>query len=62
VTEKMERKKTVLLTLVDDWEKLCKKSLSKRTVKKHPYTFGFISGELKAIEIMKQFIEEAWRK
>ena len=26
--EKMERKKTVLLTLIDDWEKLCKKSLS----------------------------------
>ena len=60
--DKMERKKTVLLTLVDDWEKLCKKSLSKFKIEKSPYGFGFISGELKAIGIMKSFIEEAWRK
>jgi len=67
--EKMERKKTVLLSLIADWEKLCKKFLSKQIrnekvykVKKNPYSFGYISGELKAIEIMKQLIEEAWRR
>jgi len=60
--EKMERKKIVLLTLIDDWEKLCKRSLLKFKVKKNPYACGFISGELKAIEIMRKFIKEAWRK
>ena len=59
---KMERKKVVLLTLVDDWQKLCKKSLSKLNPEKQPYARGFILGELNAILIMKKFIEEAWRK
>ena len=69
MTDKMERKKTVLLNLLDDWEKLCKKSLSKiirnekvYKVKKSPFARGFISGELKAIVIMRKFIEEAWRQ
>lgn len=60
--EKMEKKKAVLLTLIDNWKKLCEKSLSKRRVKRDPYSLGYISGELKAIEIMKEFIDEAWRK
>ena len=60
--DKMERKKTVLLNLIDDWEKLCKKSLSKLSVKRNPHTCGFISGELKAIVIMRKFIDEAWRQ
>jgi len=60
--DKMERKKNVLLTLIDDWEKLCKKSLSKKRIKNDPYSVGYISGELKAIEIIRKFIEEAWRK
>ena len=62
MTDKMGRKKTVLLNLIDDWEKLCRKTLSKLSSGKHPYSIGFISGELNAIKIMKNFIEEAWRK
>ena len=60
--EKMEEKKVIVLNLIDDWQKLCKKSLSKLSVKENPYSFGIISGELAAIEIMRKFIEEAWRK
>ncbi|HEC63820.1 MAG TPA: hypothetical protein ENI23_00835 [bacterium] len=59
---KMERKKEVLFTLLDDWEKLCRKSLLKLVGKKASYTRGYISGELNTIEIMKQFTEEARRK
>ncbi len=60
--EKIEKKEVILLTLIDDWEKLCKKSLSKRGVKKDSYSLGYISGELKTIEIMKQFIEETRKR
>lgn len=57
-----ETGKTILLTLIDDWERLCKKSLSKLKVKKSPYTVGLIRGELKAILTMKKFIIKAWRE
>ena len=60
--EKMERKKVVLLTLLDDWEKLCRETISKLGSGKYPYTRGFISGELNAIKIIRNFIDEAWRQ
>ena len=60
--EKMERKKIILLNLISAWKKLCRKSLKKLQGQKNTYSYGFISGELKTIEIMRKFIEEAWRK
>lgn len=54
----MEEKIIVLLTLIDNRKKLCKKSLSKPKIKKDPYSLGFISGEFRAIETIREFIEE----
>jgi len=58
----MERKKKVLLTLMNDWEKLCKESLSSVKRENGAYMLGYVSGELNAIKIIRKFIEEIWRK
>ena len=59
---KMERKKKVLLTLMNDWGKLCKESLSEVKRKNGAYMLGYVSGELNAIKIIRKFIEEIWGK
>ena len=60
--EKMERKIVIILTLIKKMEKHCKKSLKIKEIRKDPYSLGHISGELRILEIMKQFTEEARRK
>ena len=55
----MNEKLVILLNLIKKWEKLCKKSLSREKIKKDSYSFGHISGELRAIQEMKNLIDEA---
>ena len=59
---KMERKRDVLLKLIDDWEKLSKEALKLKEVKKSKLLIGEIFGELRALGIMKKFIIKAWRR
>ena len=55
----MNEKWIILLNLIKKWEKLCKKSLLQKKIKKDSYSFGYVSGELRAIQEMKNLIDEA---
>ena len=59
---KMERKRDVLLKLIDDWEKLSEEALKLEEVKKSNLLIGEIFGELRVLGILKKFIIEAWRQ
>ena len=60
-TSKSKNQIIVLLTLIEDWEKLCRKSLSNKKVRKDPLAFAEIIGEFLAIKTIKKFIIEIRR-
>jgi hypothetical protein len=56
MNKNLQKKKAVILTLLDELQENCEESLSKKSIKKDKYAFGHVSGELEIIHIMKKFI------
>ncbi len=62
MSEKMDKKLNIIATLINNWKKLCEKSLSKKGIENDPYSRGFILGQFNVLEEMEKFIVEARKR